>query len=58
MAKAKDKVKIIKIGEILAALPEASQIDKQCEAIKQVYNSEKVIASYEVKGERIFICEV
>jgi hypothetical protein len=55
--KPKDKYKIVRIGDYLAKIQEMSPTDKHCEAIKQIYNTEKVIVPLVVKGENVFVCE-
>lgn len=57
----KDKIKVIKIGDLLA-LPEVdpnlSIVEKYALCLKKIYTENKVIAQVEIKGEKLFVCEV
>ena len=52
---AKKKIKIVTMGELLVELGDAP--DRYAKAIAKVYSENEVIATHEVKGNTIFVCE-
>lgn len=58
--KPKDKVKVIKLIDLVIKIKDPDVIDMSSfavEAVKMIYNENKVIGIVEYKGDTLFVCE-
>ena len=55
----KDKVKIISLGALIASCESSLGLVKRYEvSLTKIYTENKVLAYFDVKGDKLFVCEV